>query len=381
MPKTFAQINNEFALGLYGQLRQYPGNLFFSPFSIHIALAMAQAGAKGQTAAQMSEVLGPSGSDPTITKVLESARHAGEYELNIANALWGQEGAALEAQFLDLIARLYDGGLHLVDFRNNSESARIAINRWVENKTKEKIRDLIPSGGLNADTRLVLANAIYFKGRWLLKFSSKGTREESFYVDAGTTVEAPLMFQQDDIPYMEGRGYQAVDLAYRGGDLSMLVILPEAKDGLPDLEKQISPKMIQECASKTRDREVKLFLPRFKMTWGTVDLRDQLTTLGMTFAFDRSRADFSGINGHEPPHEDALSISSVFHKAFVDVNEEGTEAAAATAVAMVGMSMPDFDPPPIPLFRADHPFLFAIRHTKSGAMLFLGRVTDPTRGS
>jgi serpin B len=387
-PESFANENNDFALAMYGRLRQRSGNLFFSPFSIRTALSMTQAGARGETAAQIIKALRISSTADTphvaFSDIIHRLKSAGDgkYEMAVANSLWGQDGAPLQPGFLDLIARHYDGGMNLVDFRSRAEAARVAINRWVEDKTWQRIRDLIPSGGLDADTRLVLVNAVYFKGMWVLKFQRTDTRDEPFYLEDGGNVRAPLMYQQRDrVRYLRARGYQAVDLIYEGGDLSMLVLLPDRKDGLRDLEKTLSAQMLHDCVAKMEIREVKLFLPRFKITWGTVDMRDHLTALGMQLAFTRFKADFSGINGYEAPAEESLFLSAVFHKAFVEVYEEGTEAAAATAVVFgrLGAALYPSKPPPIPIFRADHSFLFAIRDRKSGAILFLGRMADPTR--
>ena len=387
-PQSFAEDNNEFALAMYGLLRQRPGNLTFSPFSIRAALGMTQAGARGETAAQMREALCVTSPDETLHAAFSetvqrlNSAGGGEYELAVANSLWGQEGAPLQPDYVRLIARHYRGAMKLLDFRGGAEAARTTVNRWVEDATRQKIRELIPPGGLDADTRLVLANAVYFRGLWTLPFDEEGTREEPFHLDGGGRVQAPLMRQQDEVRHVQAGGYQAVDLIYRGGDLSMLVLLPDRKDGLRDLEKTLSAHMLHDCVAQTRTREVKLFLPRFKITWGTADVRDQLTALGMPFAFSRLQADFSGINGHVPPDEDALFIAAVYHQALVEVNEEGTEAAAATAGDMRCLAAARFSwPPPIPVFRADHPFLFAIRDRRSGTILFLGRIEDPTRES
>jgi serpin B len=386
-PQSFAEDNNDFALALYGTLRQRPGNLFFSPFSIRNALGVAQAGARGETAAQMREALCISSSDETLhvafaeTAQRLNAAAGGEYEMAVVNSMWGQDGAPLQPGFLDLIARHYRGTMNLIDFRRAGEAARVTMNQWVEDQTRRKIQELIPSGGLDPDTRLVLVNAIYFKGVWVLQFRKTATRDEPFHLEGGGKVRAPLMYQHEVVRYLHAGGYQAVELAYRGGDLSMLVLLPDRKDGLRDLEGKLSARMLHDCVARMGAREVKLFLPRFKITWGTVDLRDHLTALGMPLAFTRFQADFSGINGLEPPHRDSLSISAVFHKAFAEMNEEGTEAAAATAVAMrpAARSLRPSKPPPVPIFRADHPFLFAVRDRKSGAILFLGRMADPAR--
>lgn len=382
-PESFTEDNNDFALAMHGQLRQRPGNVFFSAFSIRTALSMAQAGAGGETAAQMRKTLRLSTPDDTphagFAEIIGRLNAAGgnTYELALANSLWGHEGEPFEARFLDLIARQYDGTMNRVDFRRGAEAARQAINQWVEGKTRQKILQLIPSGGVDADTRLVLVNGVYFKGTWTLQFPKAATRDAPFHVEGGGTVQAPLMHQREDVRYLRGEGYQAVDLVYQGGDLSMLVLLPDRRDGLRDLEKQLSARMLHDCVTQMSVREVRLFLPRFRITWGAVNVRDPLSALGMTHAFDRSCADFSGINGHASPHAEALFISAVFHKAFVEVNEEGTEAAAATAA---GMTMLGLGPePPPPVVRADHPFLFAIRDRKRGAILFLGCVADPTR--
>ena len=382
--QSFADDNNDFALAMYGQLRQSPGNLFFSPFSIRTALGMTQAGAKGETAAQMSNALRIAASDTAhiafgeaITRL--NAAAGGKYEMAVANSLWAQDGAPPQPGFLDLVARHYGGGMNLVDFRHSAEAARVAINRSVEDKTRHKIREVIPSGGLSALARLVVVNAVYFKGRWALQFRRAATREEPFHLERGGTVKAPLMHQQQEVRYLKAAGFQAVDLVYRGGDLSMLLILPDRTDGLLDLQKTLSVHMLRDCMAQMSVREINLFLPRFTFTWGTVDIRDQLAALGMALAFKPFQADFSGINGQEPPSEEALFIANVFHKTFVEVNEEGTEAAAATAAGlMLGALGP---PTPVPLFRADHPFLFAIGDRKSGAVLFLGHIADPTRES
>ena len=381
----FAADGNEFALAMYRQLGQRPGNLFFSPLSIRTVLCMAQIGARGETAAQMRGALRISSSDGALhlafAEIVGRLNTDGGFhcEITMANSLWFQEGAPLKSEYVELIARHYDGAANPVDFRRAAEAARRTINRWVEGKTREKIRDLIPSGGLNADMRLVLVNAVYFKGAWELQFDSAATCEEPFHLEGGGQVQALLMNQKDQIRYVQAAGYQAVELVYRRGDLSMLVLLPDKKDGLQKLERRLSERMVFDCVSKMRTEKIKLFLPRFKMTWGA-DLGGPLRELGMPLAFTPLQADFSGINGHEPPDDDSLFISSVLHEAFLEVNERGTEAAAATAAMMfASAAYRGFKPRPIPVFRADHPFLFAIRDRRSGVILFLGRIVDPSR--
>jgi len=385
--EAFAEDNNDFACAMYGQLRQRPGNLFFSPFSIRTALGMTQVGARGETAAQMREALRTSSSDEALyvacAEIIQRLNTAGggKYEMAVANALWGQDGAPLQPAFLDVIAQHYSGGMNLADFRHAAEAVRVTINQWVEERTRQKIRNLVLPGGLDAETRLVVVNAIYFKGTWVLRWRRAATRDEPFRLEGGGTVQVPLMRQHEEIQYLQAAGYQAVDLVYRGSDLSMLVLLPDRRGELRDLEETLSAQMLHDCVTRMGIREVKLFLPRFKTTWGTVNTRDQLTALGMPLAFSPSQANFSGINSHQPPSENALFISGVFHKAFVEVNEEGTEAAAATAVGMDLAAALCPSEPPVAIFRADHPFLFAIRDRKSGAILFLGRIVDPTRES
>jgi serpin B len=380
--KSFSLDHNDFACALYQQLLRQPGNLFLSPYSIRTALGMTYAGAKGETATQMSKALRFATQDETphaafarFAQKLDAA--GGEYEMVVANSLWGQEGIPLQREFVDLIGLYYGGGLKVVDFRQNAEAAREAINQWVEDKTKEKIQELIPSGALNAETRLVLVNAVYFKGTWFAPFPKADTREQPFHVEGGRTVQAPLMYQKTEVRYLHADHFQVVDLDYQGGDLSMLVLLPDKRDGLRDLETELTGRLLRDCIANMSETEVEVFLPRFRMTWGAFDLKPEMIALGMPLAFTRFSADFSGINGVEPPHEDSLFIGNVFHKAFVDVNEEGTEAAAATGM---GLTMAMSLPPKPPVFRADHPFLFAIYDRRSETILFLGRMADPTVG-
>ena len=317
-PQSFADDNNEFALAVYAKLRQQPGNLFFSPFSIRTALAMTQAGARAETAAQMREALCISSSEETqhvgfaeiISRLNASGRS--EYDMAVANSLWAQAGAPLQPEFVDLIARQYGGTLNVVDFRRSAEAGRVTINQWVEHKTRQKIREPIPSDALNADTRLVVVNAVYFKGRWMLPFREEATRDEPFHLESGAKVRSRLMHQLEEVRYRQARGYQAVDLFYRGGDLSMLILLPERKGGLRDLEKRVLAGALHDCVAEMVTEKVSLFLPRFKLTGETVNLRNQLTTLGMPLAFSRVEANFSGINGHEPPTRNRCSSRTSF---------------------------------------------------------------------
>ena len=372
--------NNQFALDVYGRLHHQPGNVFFSPFSVRSALAIVLAGAGRATAAQMAAALRfpSSGEEPhaALAAMVErlDAGGRGAYEMTIANSLWGQAGTPYETAFLEFVTRHYGAAMHIVDFRRRVETARAEINEWIANKTNRRIRDLISPGSLSVETRLVVANAVYFKGKWQSPFSQKATREGPFTRNDGTTVRVPLMSRNGLVRYADAPTYQGVELDYEGSDVSMLVVLPRRSDGLGDLERMLSTATLDDCARALRPRLVSIVLPRFHVSWGTVDVGPRLVELGMTDAFDRGRADFSAINGRVPPDEHALFISAVLHKAFVDVNEEGTEAAAATAVVMRTLGAADTPE----LFRADHAFLFAIRERKTGTILFLGRVADPT---
>jgi serpin B len=386
-PMSFVEGNNRFAFALNEHLRQRPGNLCFSPFSIRTALAMPLAGARGETAAQIGQTLCVPRADGTLhadvaATVQQLQERGRDSALSVSNSLWGQQGAVLQPGFLDVIARHYRGAVHLVDFRGAPDAARAAINRWVEEGTQGQIRGLIPPGAPDVLTRLLVVNAVYFKGAWASEFMPSATREEPFHLDTGGKVPVPLMHQRTRAGYLRARGFEVLDLPYRGGNLSLLVLLPHRKARLGTLEETLSAAVFDDLVTHVRQQVVDVFLPRFTTTWGAVDMRAHLAALGMPLAFDTARADFSGIDGHLPPHEDSLHLSAVFHKAFVEMNERGTEAAAATAPAMQIMAaVRPPKPPPIPVFRADRPFLYAIRDRHSGALLFVGRLVDPTQDS
>lgn len=384
---TVAQ-NNLFAFDLYGKLRAREGNLFFSPYSISTALAMTYAGARGNTDTQMAKVLHfatvPSETVPakktlartqfhsafgTIVKDLNARGEKGGYELTVANALWGQKGYGFLEEFLHLVKANYDGQLSEVDFMKAAESARKTINAWVEKKTNNKIKDLIGRGALDRMTRLVLTNAIYFKGNWDRQFKEDRTKDAPFTLLSGDKVDVPMMNQKAEFRYVEAEVFQALELPYVDNELSMIILLPKELDGLPEFEKELTIEDLSACLGKLRNREVIVSIPRFKMT-SRFGLASVLKSMGMADAFSPGRADFSGMNGKKD-----LFISAVIHKAYVDVNEEGTEAAAATAVTMKVTSI---GPTQIPVFRADHPFLFLIRDNLSESILFIGRVTDPS---
>ena len=375
--------NNAFALALYSVLGKPDENLFCSPLSVRIALAMAAGGARRETAQELHAALHAATGDEGVHAVLAAAirqlqRSMGATdELTIANSLWSEAGAPVLPAFAELIAGRYGASLNAVDFSRDPCDASRAINQWVSSATKQRIQELLPPSVLTTDTRLVLANAVYFKGAWQHPFEPEHTREAPFYPEDGGSVKARMMSQVARCGYRRGPGYQAVTLPYVGQALTMLVLLPEQGASLRILERALTVSMLSELVRLRPATSVKLFLPRFTITWGG-DLIGALRALGIRRAFTREEADFSGINGRQPPDEQALYVSHVLQKAFSRVTEEGTEATAATAVDLTCFGLAGA-PPPTPVFRADRPFLFAIGDARSGAVLFLGRVVDPTQ--
>jgi serpin B len=370
------QSNTEFALALYDRLRTAEGNLFFSPYSISTALAMTYAGARGETAVQMAQTLRFHMDEAVLHPAfgqlevwLNEIEQKGDIQLRVANALWPHVKYKFLPEYLALLAKYYGTSVTTVDYAQQAEAARQAINAWVEEKTADKIKNLIPAGVLDALTRLVLVNAIYFKGNWASQFEPDLTEERPFWLSTGEAVEAPLMRQTGEFGYAERDGLQILELPYIGGDLSMVALLPREMDGLASLEDRLTTETLNRWTTGLQPTEVKLFLPKFKMTFA-VRLDETLKALGMVDAFSRNSANFAGMDGTRE-----LYMAAVLHKAFVEVNEEGTEAAAATAVVMKLRSVPT--PPPV--FRADHPFLFLIRENSTGSILFLGRVTNPAQ--
>jgi serpin B len=369
--------NNAFAADLYRQLSAQSGNLFFSPESISTAFAMAYAGASGSTAAEMAAAMHytlPSGRlHPAMGALLAelNAEHAG-YQLRVADALWAEKDYKFLDSFLAVTRQDYAAGFRPVDFKGEPDAARLLINRWVEEKTEDKIKDLLPRGTVKSDTRLVLTNAIYFKGDWATQFSKTLTHDEDFHTSATGIVKTPLMHLQSKLPYYDGGTFKAVDIPYKSGELSMVVLLPNDVIGLPALEQSLTAANLQKWLHDSwRTNKVFLALPKFKMT-GEFELSGALSALGMRQAFQKGVADFSAMTGKRD-----LWISTAIHKAHIDVNEEGTEAAAATGIGMRSMAMA-YEAPPI-FFRADHPFIFFIRDNRSGAILFVGRVADPAK--
>jgi serpin B len=369
--------NNAFAIDLYGQLRKQDGNLFFSPESISTALAMAYAGARGSTSSQMAAALHftlpPDRLHPAMGALLGNLNAAHPaYQLRVANALWAEKDFHFLDDFLELTKDDYAAGLHPVDFRAAPEATRSTINQWVEQQTDDKIKNLLPASSVTPATRLVLTNAIYFKGDWQKQFDKASTKDEDFHLSVTQTIKAPLMHLQDEFRYFNGGTFQALDIPYKSAELSMIVLLPNDAAGLPALEQSMTAANVQQWLIQLRPgQKVILTMPKFKMT-RQFELAGTLGALGMGQAFHQETADFSGMTG-----ERDLWISAAVHKAFIDVNEEGTEAAAATGIVMRSMAMTREQPPIV--FRADHPFVFLIRDNLSGSILFMGRVTDPTK--
>jgi serpin B len=367
--------NSLFAVDLYSHLKQSDGNLFFSPFSISTALAMTYAGARDKTASQMAAALHFNQESEKLhlsmgelISRLNAIQKASEVELSVANAIWAQKGYQFLDTFFNIIQQSYQADLNQVDFTIAADAARQSINHWVETQTHQKIKDLIPPGVLNALTRLVLVNAIYFKGFWDAQFEPEDTQEMAFWLSAETNIKVPMMHQEHQYGYWENEWLQMLEIPYKDKDLSLIVLLPREKTGISMLEQKLTLENILRWQDQLRKQKVKLFFPKFKIE-AQFNLGQTLSAMGMPDAFDPHSADFSAMIGKKE-----LFISAVIHKAFVEVNEEGTEAAAATGV-VVGVT--SIAPPP-PIFKADHPFVFFIQDNASRSILFLGRVLDPS---
>jgi serpin B len=371
--RILVEGNNVFAFDLYGKLRAREGNLFLSPLSISSSLALTYAGARGDTAAEMARVLhfsgGPEQISPAFAALLKNlyGDEPRGYQLRIANALWGQKDSGFLPHFLHVTRECSGAGLRPVDFTRHPDATRLAINRWVEETTRGRIKDLLPSGSVTGDTRLVLTNAIYFKGAWAHPFEMDLTREKAFFLGSGRKVRTTLMHDTGDYGYLDAGTFQALELPYEGKGLSLVVLLPKQADGLADLEQSLSAANLEGWRSAMRQEKVIVGLPRFKVT-AEFKLNEALSELGMPLAFG-TEADFSGMNGRRD-----LLLSGAVHKAFVEVSEEGTEAAGASGVNVELIAL---SPRAKPRFIADHPFVFLVRDNRSGSILFLGRLVNP----
>lgn len=377
--QTLAAGNNAFAWDLYQQLRAEEGNLFYSPYSISLALAMTWAGARGDTEQQMAETLhftlpqaqlhpAFNALDLGFDSIGSDGDEDERFQLNVANALWAQRDYTFLPEFLDLLAQNYGAGLALLDFQSDPEAARGIINAWVSDNTEEKIQDLIASGVLTEDTRLVLTNAIYFTANWVFQFDPASTIDRPFHRLDGSEVEVSMMTQKEGLRYAEGDGYQVVELPYSGADVSFIAILP-AEGEFEAWEAALSAEQMETILGNLAFEEVVVTLPKFTYD-SAFGLSETLKQMGMPAAFDD--ADFSGMDGTTN-----LAITDVIHKAFVAVDEEGTEAAAATAV-VVGetAALPSEEEPKV--MTLDRPFIFMIRDNATGTLLFVGRLIDPS---
>jgi serpin B len=390
--QSLVASNTAFALNLYAELSTNTGNLFFSPYSISTCLAMLYAGASGNTEQQMSQVLGFGTNQPQFASLfgelqseLEAEQETNAIELNIANALWTQEGFPFLPSFLQTATTQYQASVNQADFTTSADAVTQTINNWVAEETQNKIQNTLSPGLINTNTRLVLINAIYFLGAWTEAFAGANTLTQPFYLSATNQVDAPLMHQPapefEGAPnftgikfnYMGTDDFQAIELPYASNQVSMVILLPSQIDGWGQLEQQLSPAFLSNVLAQMTEQYVEIFLPRFTLE-SSFDLSNALATMGMPDAFTPGVADFSGID-----RTNDLSISQVIHKAWGQVNEVGTEAAAVS-VGVVGVSAGiggSVSFPPV--FRADHPFIFFIRDTQSGSVLFLGRLANPSQ--
>ena len=375
--------NSAFAFDLYQALKGRDGNLFYSPHSISLALAMTYAGAGGQTESQMADTLGFSLSQDRLHPAFNAldqelaSRGAGaqdrdgeRFRLNIVNAVWGQQGHEFREPFLDVLAESYGAGVRPADFIAAPEESRLAINNWVAESTEDRIRDLIPLGVIDSLTRMVLTNAIYFSASWVSPFDEADTRQRPFHLLDGSTIDVPMMRTEEEFFYAEGDGYQAVDLPYVGHELSMTVIVPGG-GRFREFEESLDANLANQIVEDLGFRFVTLDLPKFEFE-SRFRLGETLRYMGMADAFDSAAADFSGMYGRSclAGNPGCLYIREVVHKAFVSVDEAGTEAAAATAVMMQTESAP---PAPVSV-TVDRPFVFLIRDREIGTVLFVGRV-------
>lgn len=365
------ESSNLFGIDLYKVLSRKPGNIFLSPFSISSALAMTYIGAADDTALQMKNVLHFDLDDQVLhndfSRLIKSLSQPNEkYQLSIANSMWVQDGYPFLKEFINKVQGYYEAGLNYVDFISNKEEARQKINAWVEEKTNQRIKDIIKPDDIDELTRLVLTNAIYFKGSWESPFDPSMTKKELFYLTKDEKKEIDMMYQSMTTNYTENSTVQILELPYAGKQLSMIIALAKDHDGLEELERNLSLDLLKKWFIDLKPREVQVYLPKFK-TECRFNLKQALMNMGMTDAFTMA-ADFSKMDGTK-----MLYIKDVIHQSFVEVNEEGTEAAAATAV-IINVKMG----PSIPVvFRADRPFLFFIYNREYNLILFIGRMANP----
>lgn len=377
---TRVRGNNAFALDFYHAIQGAEGNLFYSPYSISSALAMTYAGAEGETEEQMAETLRYDLPEESLHAAFNSLSLAlteeeeqeeqedegDRFVLDIANAIWGQQGYPFRQDYLDVLASNYGAGIHILDFAQAAEQARQTINTWVSEQTNGKIENLIPRGVIDDMTRLILTNAIYFRASWKLPFDEEQTQDGPFHLPDGEEISVPMMHQTTRFGYTEGEEYQAVELPYVGDRASMVIVAPEAGQ-FSAFEESLQAQDIGGVIENMETKEVALTMPKFSFD-ASFQLAQQLAEMGMPQAFSPEEANFSDIDGSRK-----LYITEVLHKAFVSVDETGTEAAAATAV-VVGITSAPTEPIELTL---DRPFIFFIRDVETGTILFMGRVLNP----
>jgi serpin B len=391
---ALANGNNDFCCDLYHEfINDREGNFVYSPYSIYLAFAMAYAGARGNTATEIADTLHfnlPADAIPAAFQKLneiisqpdtstcfdvpsdgnldfENTVEKENYTLNIANALWGQEGYPFLSPYINTVDKYYGGGLESLDFTGNPEKVAEIINEWIGEQTEDRINDIISPSSIGPLTKLIITNAIYFFAYWENQFDENDTEDKPFHLINEEVIDVPTMHQKLLMDYTEGYGYQAVILQYKSSELDMIIVLPDI-DTFEAFDRSLDSLKLKAIVNKMESREVDLALPKFEYTSKYEDMRDTFQKLGIVDAFKDGVANFSGITEIEN-----LYIENVIHQTFILVNEEGTEAAAATVIPMAG-SPP---PPPPATFTADHPFIYFIQHQKTGAILFMGRVLNP----
>jgi serpin B len=375
-PNTPAQSLNRFSASIYGQLaKNGGGNLVVSPFSISTALSMVMAGARGETAAELAKVLGQDSPDPqyhaqlaALADQIVKAANSGGSQLLYSNGLWVQQGFKILPDFRGTLENVYHAAPSTADFEREMERSRADINAWVERQTRGKIRDLFAPGSLDRRTRLVLASAAYFYGKWERPFRPTDTRPAPFTPASGTPVQTDFMNQTGRFGYAETAAGQVLEMRYAGTGLAFDILLPK-KGAAPESMDPANPEKLAGWLGSLENRTVQASIPKFRVE-SDFPLVEVLKQIGLQSPFGNS-ADFSGIDDRRD-----LRLSQVVHKAYIDVNEEGTEAAAATGTGMMAVAMRVEQNP---VFRADHPFVFLIRDTRSGLILFSGRLSDPKR--
>lgn len=372
---ALAQADNAFGLEVYRQVSKGAQNLVFSPYSLFTALAMTSTGTAKATAQEMNQALHLSGSTQetklacqALMTRLRSLQQRG-CQLYLANRLWAQSDWDLRPEFGQGLMTFFDSGIQSVDFVKEAESARKTINDWVKEKTSQKITELLAQGSLSADTKLVLTNAMYFLSPWLTPFEARNNQSATFTLLEGATKEVPFMCQTGEFRYTESKTMQLVELPYSQPALAMVIVLPKQSDGLPDLEQKLTAAALKTWLEGIKTRKVELIFPKFKLE-NEYGLSETLKSMGIKHAFEPN-ADFSGITS-----KPGLFIGQVVHKAVVNVDETGTEAAAASAVVMLGRGVEGTAEPSVK-FKADHPFVFFIQERKTGCILFMGRVANP----